>query len=326
MKNHPVHQLFLAGILAVSVSACGAKEPEPAPVPEPEETVPEEPVITWEEVYDEGIKLLKKEDYKAAAGKFTDAIEIDDSQAPVYVGRGDAYVHLEDITQHLEKALEDYRTAADLDENCAEAYLGMADVYIRRGEFTEAYDLLGSVPAKAAENEAIEDKLSEIQNGTYMDSSNNVRRAEQYDTSGAMVMITEYEFDGNRKTGWTNYTVENGVPALLETCTVTHGDNGLPAKNTYYNADGSLKSSQTMEYDDKGLEIRRNVYDNTDTFVAYYQSYYDDAGNEVKYEGYYADGTLFMVQTNEYDSKGNLVSSNIYDGAGNLTGTKTYSD
>ena len=73
MKNHPVHQLFLAGILAVSVSACGAKEPEPAPVVEPEETVPEEPVITWEEVYDEGIKLLKKEDYKAAAGKFTDA-------------------------------------------------------------------------------------------------------------------------------------------------------------------------------------------------------------------------------------------------------------
>ncbi len=316
--------VFLVSILAVSLSACGSSEPQTSETEQPEtkeeEPVPEEPVITWEEEFEEGKKLLEAQNYEEAIEAFTRAIDIDNQEAPVFIRRGDAYVGIE----QLQSAWDDYETAAKIDENNPEAYLGMADVHIRRNEFDEALELLGSAPSAVKADAQVAAKAEEMKSGTYMDSSRNIRRADEYDTDGNLVFINVYEFEGNRRTGWTNYTVENGIETLYEKCFVTYGSNGLPEKHEFYDANGAFRSSQTMEYDGNGLETRRNVYDNNGEFVAYYLNYYDENGNEIKYEGYLADGTLMMYETSEYDSSGRRISSSVYDGAGNLTGTKTY--
>jgi tetratricopeptide (TPR) repeat protein len=92
----------------------------------------------WQEQYDMGMRFLDESDYEEAVLAFTAAIEIDTKQPLAYVGRGDAYVGLE----QYENAVPDYEQAITLDESVAEVYLKLADTYESLGDPAAAEDAL----------------------------------------------------------------------------------------------------------------------------------------------------------------------------------------
>ena len=315
--------VILCGLLIFgSMAACSQKqEGSPAPAEETAaaETEAAEEKVSWEDLYSQGLECLAAEDYDGAVKAFTEAIAADPEQAPVYVGRGDAYVRLEGadaevIKENLMKAYADYEKAAGLDETYAAAYLGMADVLIRQESFEEAYDLLVAAEGKVTDSAEILGKVQEIEKGSYVDSSAQIRRKNYYDPSGNLTGYQINEFDQlGRRSGWRNYenAYGNGIE-LYEYCVVTFGDNGLPARNDYYNPDGSERAYQTMEYDDRGLEVRRDAYSNG-SHMGYYLTYYDDEGKETGYDTYNADGSMAMYSRYDYDENGSLLQQNNYN-------------
>ena len=159
----------------------------------------------------------------------------------------------------------------------------------------------------------------EIEKGSYVDSSAQIRRKNYYDPSGNLTGYQINEFDQlGRRSGWRNYenAYGNGIE-LYEYCVVTFGDNGLPARNDYYNPDGSERAYQTMEYDDRGLEVRRDAYSNG-SHMGYYLTYYDDEGKETGYDTYNADGSMAMYSRYDYDENGSLLQQNNYNPDGTL--------
>ncbi|MBQ9421156.1 MAG: tetratricopeptide repeat protein [Lachnospiraceae bacterium] len=297
------------------------------------ETEPEtEPPLTWEDLYKQGQEYFSEENYEEAIQTFTEAIGLDPDQAPVYVGRGDSYVlrqaeDEEEVGDNLSLAWADYETASGLDETCAPAYLGMADVLIRRESFEEAYELLKSASAKAADNTAILEKTREIESGKYVDSSSQIRRMDQFDPDGSLTAYTVYEYDFlGRKIGWRNYAAQAGEPVLSKYIEVTFDDNDLPIRNDFYDPDGTISQYQTMEYDENGLEIRRDVYVDGE-HKGYYLTYYDESGRETGYDTYdVKSGEMLNYWRYDYDEEGNLLQESCYSPAGELLTVRKPSD
>ena len=104
---------------------------------------------TWQEQYDLGLRYLSEGNYEEAIIAFAAAIEIDPKQPLAYVGRGDAYMGLEQTEENLSAAQADYECAIELDEALVEAYLGLAEVYIRQGQYEKALEILNSGLEKA---------------------------------------------------------------------------------------------------------------------------------------------------------------------------------
>jgi tetratricopeptide (TPR) repeat protein len=111
----------------------------------------------WQEQYDLGLRYLSEGGYEEAVVAFTAAISIDPKQAVVYVGRGDAYVGLE---QH-ETAVPDYEQAITLDESVAEVYIKLADSFVALGDVDRAREALERGLA-ATGDETISARLVEL--------------------------------------------------------------------------------------------------------------------------------------------------------------------
>ena len=118
----------------------------------------------WQEQYDLGVRYLSEGNYEEAIIAFTAAIEIDPKQAPVYVGRGNAYVLSGETEDNLSAAKADYEKAVELDETSAEAHLGLADVYIRQGDYDKALEILRQGLEKTDKDEDIATKIQEVGN------------------------------------------------------------------------------------------------------------------------------------------------------------------
>jgi tetratricopeptide (TPR) repeat protein len=122
----------------------------------------------WQEQYDMGLRFLNESNYEEAVLAFTAAIEIDTKQPLAYVGRGDAYVGLE----QYENAVPDYEQAITLDESVAEVYIKLADTYEGLGDPTAAeetlrrgYEATGdeAISVRLEQPEEINDKLRLVQ-------------------------------------------------------------------------------------------------------------------------------------------------------------------
>lgn len=131
--------------------------------------------LAWQEQFDLGVRYLSEGNYEEAVIAFTAVIEIDPKQAHAYVGRGNAYIGLGETEENLAAALADYEQAIELDETSAEAYLGLADVYIRQGDYVKALETLKTALPKTENDQSIEDKIQEIENGSATDSSGRLR-------------------------------------------------------------------------------------------------------------------------------------------------------
>lgn len=141
-------------------------------------------VSKWQEQYDLGLRYLSESNYEEAIIAFTAAIEIDPKQAPAYVGRGSAYVLLEETEENCDKAQADFRQALSLDKLLVEAWLCLADVLIRTGDFALALATLQDALEALGSDQQVLGKLAEFDAGEITDSSGLLRGIVIYDAEG----------------------------------------------------------------------------------------------------------------------------------------------
>ena len=288
--------------------------------------------FTWQEHYDLGMQYLTEGNYEQAILSFTSAIEIDAKQALGFIGRGHAYIGLGETEENLTAALADYEMAVMLDETNADAYLGIVDVYIRQGEYEKALKTLEKALEKTGNAQSIQDKIDEIKSGVYIDSSQNIRRSNDYEADGTLTGYTEFDYDYlGRKCSWRNYNREwhddgsYGEIALGDYCEVTFDEDNRAVKNQFYAADGTPTYYDSFIYNENNLKTEQYRYESDGSLIVYFYFYYDDLGREIKYEGYNSDGSMYNYWISEYDANGKLISEKRYNGeTGELDGYSTF--
>ena len=317
--------ILLAALLLLTLSACGGNKAEEPPA---------EHTPTWQEQYDLGLRYLSEGNYEEAIIAFTAAIEIDPKQPSLYIGRADAYIGSGETAETLAAALADYEQAIALEEANAAAYLGLADVYIRQGDYEKALEILKAGLEKSGNDLSIADKIAEMEQGIIVDSSNNIRRSNDYDMDGRLTGYTLYEYDSlGRRCGWENWDYmqynDDGEDILLDTpylenyCVVTFNSQNLPEQNQFYEADGTPGWYDTFVYNDKGLKAEQYRYTSAGEKDSYFLFYYNDQNQRIKYEGYNADGSMYAYWISEYDDAGNFIKETHYNTDGGTEGYST---
>lgn len=111
---------------------------------------------------DLGQRYLDELDYDAAVLEFTSAIEIDDRSVPAYVGRGQAYLGLEEYPQ----AEQDFTVVIEtLDAENVDSYVGRAQSYIARGETDKALEDIDRAEENGLPQEEADDLRQQAENG-----------------------------------------------------------------------------------------------------------------------------------------------------------------
>ncbi len=289
----------------------------------------------WQEKYDLGVRYLEEGNYEEAIIAFTAAIEIDPKQAPAYVGRGDAYIGSGETGKNLAEAQADYEMAIELDEANAQAYLGLADVYIRKGDYDKALEVLRDGMEKTRNDQAIADKLAEMELGKIADSSGRIRQVCTYDSNGNLIYIHTYDYDEQgRQSAVTSYSstgvqtghVDIGYDVAGNRLNDYHwgGDGavgrtdneydsaGNMVKRTFYSLSGEAESYDVFQYDGNRRCIREDHYYGTGELMGYKILEYNAAGQIAKESGFGPDGLLNGYCLFEYDSAGHRVKYSSY--------------
>lgn len=147
--------------LALMLGVCACGQGAPAGQEQQEQSAP-----TWQEQYDLGVRYLSEGNYEEAVIAFTAAIEIDPKHAPAYVGRGDTYIGSGKTEENLSAAQADYEKAIELDSTLPGSYIGLADVYIHQGHLEKALEILRTALEKVSDQDAIQNKIREIEPDT----------------------------------------------------------------------------------------------------------------------------------------------------------------
>ena len=315
--------LFLTLALALGLCACGSKAP------------------AWQEQYDLGVKYLSEGNYQEAIIAFTAAIEIDPKQAPLYSGRGRAYVLSGETAENLAAALADYEAALALDETLAEAWLGLADVYIRQGDYDKALEVLKEGLEKTGNDPAIADKIAEIEGGNITDSSGKKRRESSYDGEGNLLWyqiygypegksyeVTSYDAAGNQ-TGYA-YSASDGsgnqiamvggsqIDGTVSQILREFDGNGNCIKETFYTVAGEIDRYAVFAYDASGNRTRSESFSPDGTSDGYTLYEYDASGHCIKSSVFWYDGTPGGYQEWSYDGQGRQTENRFYDSDGTL--------
>lgn len=111
---------------------------------------------------DLGQRYLDELDYDAAVLEFTSAIEIDDRSVPAYVGRGQAYLGLEEYPQ----AEQDFTVVIEtLDAENVDSYVGRAQSYIAQGETDKALEDIDQAEENGLPQEEADKLRQQTENG-----------------------------------------------------------------------------------------------------------------------------------------------------------------
>ena len=133
----------------------------------------------------------------------------------------------------------------------------------RLGLQENEYDANGKVIKETLHvSDTVDSEVDSYTLGTY-DGEGNLTRREHFEGTGELSWIRTYEYS-----------------------------EGVVAKETLYNGDGTLRSYYLYEYDSEDRLIGRNYYDEAGTPGAYEVYSYDEEGNRKSIEMYRADGTL----------------------------------
>ena len=313
--------LFLTLVLILGLAACGQSK--------------------WQEQYDLGVKYLSEGNYEEAIIAFTAAIEIDPKQAPLYSGRGRAYVFSGETAENLAAALADFEAALELDETLAEAWLGLADVYIRQGDYDKALEVLRTGLDKTGNDERIAGKIAEIESGIYTDSSGRKRRESSYDGAGNLIWyriygypegksyeVTSYDAAGNQ-TGYA-YSASDGngnqtamvgssqIDGTVSQILLEYDGSNNHVKSTYYTSAGEISQYTVFTHDAAGNCTRMETFGPDGALRNYDVLEYNAAGKCVKRMYFGADGSLTHYQEDEWDEQGRITESRYYDSDGTL--------
>ena len=280
----------------------------------------------WEEKYDLGLKYLEEGKYQEAIIAFSEAIDIDDKQPLPYVGRGDAYVLLDESFDEAEK---DYRDALELDDATAGAYLGLADIYIRQGKLEDAIAILKTGLEKTGNNEELKSKLEEIEAGNVSDSAGNSRMMVTYDADRNIKWYYCFEYKDGKKSKVTHYDA---------------GGKELGHVDIKYDDQGRMLQSYSSDLNDGTLFREEFKYDGGDKPVIVLSFHgesksgaqdlkremqYDAAGNEIKeiisfYDEQTGKWRKSGYKTMKYDSHGNLIESAFFGDNNEPSGKDLY--
>ena len=266
-------------ILVLCMSACGNN------VEQTESSEIENIITTWQEQYDLGMQYLEDGDYEQAIVAFTAAIELDPKQAPIYIGRAQAYIGSGETEENLSAALTDYESALALDDMNPDIYLGIADVYIRQGDYEKAKEILNQALENLGENEAISEKLNELENGDIKDSDGKTHRERGFDESGNLLWYHDLNYDAD----------------------------GKISKEIAYNTEGAEIGQVEFLYDESGNNIQSAGYDPASGELYLVKSKFDEKRNKIQ-EAWYLlsdnsseDLSPFSERTYTYDEFGKML-------------------
>lgn len=285
--------------LLLGLPACGEKAP------------------TWQEQYELGVRYLEESNYEEAIIAFAAAIEIDPNRALAYVGRGDAYIGSGETEETLAVAQADFEQAIELDEANAAAYLGLADVYIRRAEYDEALNILKKGSEKTGSNQAIADKIAEIEQGNIVDSFGNPRRMTFYDGDGHIKHYQDWFYNEKGKVIKTVLYNKQGISDSY--AIFSYNNEGQETRCEWYGADGGLEYYSVKDYNGYERVNRETWYEADGTISSYSENEYDSNQKQVKTLFYYfvpekIDFVLTQYNTYQYDDSGRMIRENLYDG------------
>ena len=288
----------------------------------------------WQEQYDLGVRYLSDGNYEEAIIAFTAAIEIEPKLAEAYIGRGQAYIGLQDEEGNLELALADYMAVIEFDAENAEAYLGAADVYIRMGDYDKALEILQQ-GTENIDDQRITNKINELEQGIRVDSDGNYwKTAYDYFTSGdgyklAAIYDVLLTPQGENVYSTCKYLDSDPYGGIQDVVGRSHyvkniqdAETGKWRKNYYYD-DGTLYQYYDIVLDDLGREVSRITYwsanDGDELYegtVEYTDIVYDDTGKIISekqiekdnssykricYDKYYYDELGYLTRIEQYE-------------------------
>ena len=161
------------------------------------------------------------------------------------------------------------------------------------------------------------------------DSYNRLIKTTQYNASGGLYWVQEYEFYPNKK-GWeqqyvkkyttTDYYYDGTQGSKI---VEEYDENGNYLKTTFYE-NNKMINSMVYEYDSKGNNVKKtNISSNnkpTDITVFEYDIY----GNKTKETYFYGNGNRYGWVTCTYNTNNNVLNSTYYDADGNIIQTYDY--
>lgn len=259
---------------------------------------------TWQEQYDLGVRYLSDGNYQEAIIAFTAAIEIDPKRVEAYMGRGDAYFSAGESEESLAAAQADYKTVIELDESYVQGYLSLADAYMQQGDLDAAVGLLQTALEKTGQDQAIADKLGEIESMQPGDENSEGVLADE--TNGEP---RDGVFRIDQDNGWYHFdTYENGNLISVE----VHGPDDI------------LTATHRYTYNEQGCWIRQDHYDENGTLFGYDTATYDERWNKIREDSYLPDGTLSGYTIYTYDEYGLSIRQDIYGGDGTFLYSTDY--
>lgn len=248
--------LMLALALVLGLCACGQKTP------------------TWQEQYDLGIRYLSEGNYEEAIIAFTAAIEIDSTKADVYIGRGNAYMGLDQIDDNLTAAKSDYERAIALDKLNEIAYMKLADVYILQGKTDEALYILQCGLENATSSDGISGMISELSASGSVQYKIIRQDQSYYDEAGDILINLYYDqvqiLGDNPALSMINEAIENDYNTVLPISerekytdfiqnpqlSTEHPFCNTTSAEVTYNQDGILSIAMTTEWYMGGVSAR----------------------------------------------------------------------
>lgn len=282
--NRSFRAVCLSFFLALVLTACGNK------------------AQAYQDKYDLGAKYVSDGNYEEAIIAYTAAIKIDVKNPAAYLARGKAYVLSGETTNSLETALEDFNRAVELDETNTDAYLGLADVYIRRGEYDKALEVIEKAVDKTNSASEIVQKLEEMKDGKFIDSSGNLRRMNSYDSDGTLLWYHIYTYDQDRRTATaTSYNANNSQTGHVD---LVYDSNGRSIVNYDYPSDSGAIEKIEYDYDGDGKKVASRLYRASGDLRVSFAYQYNSDGKLSRTDQYDSDGSLTIYELHQYDANG----------------------
>lgn len=252
--------------------------------------------MSWQEQYNLGVRYLTEGNYREAVLAFTAAIEIEPQKPEAYIGRAQAAVFSGETEENLSAARADYEDARDLGGTSAEVWLGLADIYIRAGEYDEALETLKEGLDKIGHDEAIIEKIAELESGTITDATGKTRKESKFDSSGELMWYHEYDYDAE----------------------------GRPVSVTAYDGGGAQIGYLEYRYTPEGLPENGLITDSDTGKLGQFIREFDDSGNITKVSYFNADGDLWMYSTSENDPDNHMSRTETFDANGMSRGYEIF--
>lgn len=292
-----------------------------------------------------GQRYLEEENYEEAIVAFTKVIEIDEKNVNAYLGKAEAYFHLDESEENLKNTLEAYEKVVELDQTNLRGYLGMADIYIRTEKYEDAIKILEKGYEITGDQE-LEDKLEEMREGIIKDSTGRYYRKTAYDGENRLIGRQDFTYDTEgKKNGVTAYDkdgLETGHVDILYdengNCIQDYGYsefdqiwrivleydlNGNMIKRQDFNLNGQPAGYYILEYNLNNLCTRRYEYRENGDMYGYEEFEYNESGYWVKRVGYSTDGVMEWYHIREYEGE-KCIKYAGYGADGNLRWYTTY--